>query len=64
MTIVNASGGLVEGFSCDGCSMSYEADDSGEFSEVWPEARKDGWRAVKENGKWVHYCPVCMRGRS
>lgn len=45
-------------FECDvdGCANSYEG--RGKLSEVWEEAKCDGWRCFKnQSDKWEHRCP-------
>lgn len=54
-------------FSCDGCSDTYEPPRLGlgseprEWSEVWEDAKRAGWRARQKDGDWVHLCPDCVR---
>lgn len=56
--------------SCDGCPETYEPPRLGrgsaprEWSEMWEDAKATGWRAVKTDEGWFHYCPDCVRGRA
>lgn len=43
---------------CDSCDAVFEGD-SGEWNEVWPAAKRDGWRTRKIGSDWVHGCPKC-----
>ena len=47
---------------CDSCPETFEGE-SGEWNEVWPAARREGWKSKTiENGpryEWVHGCPKC-----
>jgi hypothetical protein len=47
---------LVE---CDSCSEVFEGDEDQEWNEVWPEAKREGWRTKKIANDWVHGCPKC-----
>jgi hypothetical protein len=44
--------------SCDSCDAVFEGA-SDEWNEVWPEAKREGWKAKKVGGVWVHGCPDC-----
>ena len=50
-------------FECDadGCAAQHEGE--GEFTEVWADAKSEGWRCRKVGGEWEHYCPKCARFR-
>lgn len=43
---------------CDGlhCHETVEGDN---FTELWNEAKTDGWRCRQIHGVWLHYCPEC-----
>lgn len=43
---------------CDACDETYEGD-SDDWSEVWPAAKREGWRVRKIADEWVHTCPGC-----
>jgi hypothetical protein len=46
-------------FECDSCGEVFDGE-SGEFSEVWAAAKRDGWRTRKMGDEdWVHSCPNC-----
>lgn len=43
--------------SChDGFGTTYSADD---FEIMVRDAKEAGWKIVKENAWWFHYCNVC-----
>lgn len=44
---------------CDFCSNSENYDTNGDFYQMIKESKQDGWRMFKENGEWIHKCPVC-----
>ena len=48
-------------FICDTCSETYEGE-SGEWNEVWPLAKEEGWKAEKVGLSWDHKCPGCGHG--
>jgi hypothetical protein len=45
---------------CDGCNddLTIHADSWGEMME---EFKDNGWRAIKKDGDWEHYCPECQK---
>lgn len=43
---------------CDTCDEVF-AGDSDEWNEVWPAAKRDGWKSKKIGDTWVHGCPKC-----
>lgn len=43
---------------CDACGNVHEGK-STEWNEVWPEARREGWKAQMAGSDWVHICPEC-----
>lgn len=43
---------------CDSCPETFEGD-SGEWSEVWAAAQREGWRSKKIGDQWVHGCRQC-----
>jgi hypothetical protein len=45
---------------CDACEETYEGN-SDDFYEVWPAAKRDGWRTRKIAEEWVHTCPECSQ---
>jgi len=53
--------------SCDGCPEIYESPRRGrgsaprEWAEMWEDAKRAGWRAVKRGDGWRHFCPDCVR---
>jgi hypothetical protein len=52
--------------NCDGagCFDTLDFDDVNvDWDEVLAELRAKGWRSIKVNGEWFHYCPVCERKR-
>jgi thiol-disulfide isomerase/thioredoxin len=52
--------------NCDGnrCFETLEFDDVEiDWESVLDVMRVQGWRIVKENGDWSHYCPTCERKR-
>jgi hypothetical protein len=44
---------------CDSCDEVFEGDEDSEFSEVWSEAKREGWRSKKIGDEWVHGCGKC-----
>lgn len=44
-------------FLCDakGCTENFNS--VGVFSEVWEDAKREGWRAFSVDVKWYHVCP-------
>ena len=44
---------------CDSCSEVYEGDEGVEFTDVWADAKSEGWRTRKIAGEWLHGCPKC-----
>ena len=44
---------------CDSCDEVFEGHQDGPFEEVWPEARREGWKVRKIAGEWLHGCPKC-----
>lgn len=50
---------------CDGagCSVSlsqYTDEGNDGFNDLLREAKEQGWKSVRENGEWAHYCPDCQ----
>ena len=44
---------------CDLCGQVFEGE-SGEWNEVWPLAKAEGWQAKKvDESIWMHNCPDC-----
>lgn len=43
---------------CDSCDEVFEGK-SAEWNEVWPEAKREGWKSKKIGSEWVHGCPKC-----
>lgn len=43
---------------CDSCSEVFEGA-SDEWNDVWPEAKREGWKSKKIGSEWVHGCPKC-----
>ncbi|MGD0420568.1 MAG: hypothetical protein ABSA68_13480 [Xanthobacteraceae bacterium] len=41
---------------CDSCDEIFVGD-SDEWNEVWPAAKREGWKSNKIAGEWVHGCP-------
>lgn len=44
---------------CDSCDEVFDGAEGAEFTAVWPEAKRDGWRSRKIDDQWVHGCPKC-----
>jgi hypothetical protein len=45
---------------CDSCDEVYEGERGETWDEVWPRAKREGWKAKKigrGNEDWVHGCP-------
>lgn len=45
-------------FECDGCDETLETGED-EFAAAMAMFRRDGWKAEKVGGDWVHLCPRC-----
>lgn len=41
---------------CDACDETLQGD-SDNWQEVWPAAKRDGWRTRQIGSEWVHMCP-------
>jgi hypothetical protein len=41
--------------ACDACGRTFEGD-SDELIDVWPQARRKGWRARKISRNWCQFC--------
>ena len=54
---ISRSGGKIE-ISCDVCGVVRETG-SDDWSDAWPMAKRDGWRAEKVCKDWLHSCPDC-----
>jgi len=54
-------GGTYE-VMCDFCDHSEEFDTDGDFQELLNRMKELGWENFKEDGEWVHKCPICMEG--
>ena len=55
-------GGLLIGrqhgrivIACDACGRTFESD-SDEWIDVWPQARREGWRVRKIGKDWRQFC--------
>lgn len=44
---------------CDSCPEIHEGSEGDEFTEVWSEAKREGWRTRQIAGEWLHGCPKC-----
>ena len=48
------------GVKCDICGEVYWTDLTGQsFPEHIRESVQNGWRNIKQNGKWLNLCPEC-----
>ena len=45
---------------CDSCPEIFSAD-SDDWAEVWPQAKREGWKGAKIAEEWLHSCPNCRR---
>jgi hypothetical protein len=45
-------------FECDNCGDTIETE-SKDFDEAMSAMRADGWRSVRDDGAWKHYCKEC-----
>jgi hypothetical protein len=41
--------------NCDACDRTFERN-SDEWINVWPQARREGWRARKIGKGWCQFC--------
>jgi hypothetical protein len=46
---------------CDDCGESFGVRDADEFGEMMNDAKSDGWRTFKRDGRWHNACPACVR---
>ena len=46
--------------ACDACGRTFEGD-SDKWIDVWPQARREGWRVRKIGKDWRQFCgSVCV----
>ena len=60
----SAQDGESHTFECDHpeCTATHEG--GGTFSEVWEDAKVNGWRCFKnDKDEWAHVCPLHRRTR-
>jgi hypothetical protein len=57
MTMLDRQKGRLV-FECDSCDAALESK-TGDFTEAWAEAKRDGWKSRKIGDVWVHACPDC-----
>lgn len=57
MTIERYAGQIS--FICDDCEYESPSHDADDFDLLRIENRAAGWKTVKEDGQWCHYCPDC-----
>lgn len=43
---------------CDSCEEVFEGA-SDDWQEVWPAARREGWKTNLLAKEWLHGCPKC-----
>ncbi len=43
---------------CDSCDTVFEGA-SDDWQEVWPAARREGWKTNLLAKEWLHGCPKC-----
>ena len=55
--MIDRQGGVIV-IECDVCDETFTGD-SNEWREVWPQAKRIGWRAEKDGDEWIHTCPGC-----
>jgi hypothetical protein len=41
---------------CDACDETFQGDNDN-WQEVWPAAKRDGWKTRKVGDDWLHMCP-------
>jgi hypothetical protein len=64
MTTQRIKGEIV--FSCDRCSETFEPPRLGtgsaqrDWNDTWEDAKRAGWRALKNGKDWEHVCPDCL----
>ncbi len=44
---------------CDSCNATFSGDEGEDFETVWRAAKRDGWKAAKVAGEWLHGCQRC-----
>lgn len=59
--MIHRQGGRIQ-IECDACDEVFKGD-SGEWDEVWPEAKSEGWTTRKIGTEWLHRCPSCGADR-
>lgn len=55
--MIDRQGGAIC-ICCDHCGEVFDGQ-SGEWNEVWPEAKDAGWKSQKVEEEWQHRCPDC-----
>lgn len=44
---------------CDTCCETLDTEEE-DYASAVLALRGDGWKVVKEEGHWKHYCPCCV----
>lgn len=54
--------GTTQQIVCDECGAEGACSD--DFNDMIAEAKADGWRIAKPEGRWVHECKDCVSHNS
>lgn len=46
-------------FVCDECGIEHSVSGT-DFRDALEDAKGAGWRAVPQDGDWLHLCPDCQ----
>jgi len=46
---------------CDICGYSERFNTDGDFWELLKQMKKSGWKSMKVDNEWRHYCPQCKQ---
>jgi hypothetical protein len=49
--------GRAGAIECDSCNEVYEGEPGEAWEDVWPRAKREGWKAKQIGKDWVHACP-------
>lgn len=61
--MINRDGDTMQ-LACDGCGQEGNTFDKDEFDPMVAEAKAEGWRIAKPEGRWVHECKDCVEENS
>lgn len=61
MTIERQHGELV--MTCDECGTEFCGGCEDDFARFVQDAKREGWKVLKEGDEWLHNCPECRSDR-